>query len=104
MTNPPQFSIVTPSYNQAAFLDAAICSVRNQGQPNVEHIIIDGGSTDGSKDMIEKYQSRVAAWVSEQDQGQTDAINKGFNRATGDILAWINSDDTYHPGTVTAAV
>ena len=94
----PRISIVTPSYNQAEFLERTILSVLNQNYPNLEYIIIDGGSTDGSVEIIKKYEQFINYWVSEKDKGQSDAINKGFEKSTGEILAWQNSDDVYLDG------
>ena len=96
----PKISVITPSYNQAEFIEATLKSVLDQGYPNLEYIVIDGGSTDGSVDIIQKYADKLAYWVSEKDRGQSHAINKGFQRATGDILCWLNSDDYFLPGTL----
>jgi len=91
----PRISIVTPSYNQGKFLEDTILSVINQNYPNYEYIIMDGGSTDNTVEIIKKYEKKITYWESVKDKGQTHAINKGFKKATGEIIAWINSDDIY---------
>src|SRR5688500_12214725 len=93
----PRITIVTPNYNYGHFLEKAIVSVLDQQYPNLEYIIIDGGSTDNSIEIIRKYEKHLAYWISEPDKGMYDAINKGFSRATGEVMAWLNSDDTYFP-------
>jgi glycosyltransferase involved in cell wall biosynthesis len=99
----PRISIVTPSLNQAAFLERTICSVLEQDYPEIEHLVYDGGSTDGSVGILRRYEDRIAYWESAPDRGQSHAVNKGLERATGEIVGWINSDDYYLPGAFATA-
>lgn len=96
----PKISIITPSYNQGPYLEKTINSILEQKYPNLEYIIIDGGSIDDSVSIIQKYNKYITYWISEKDKGQSHAINKGFNISTGNILGWLNSDDEYYPGTL----
>ena len=102
MSQKPSFSIVTPSFNQASFVPEALLSVRQQNHDSLEHLVIDGGSSDGTTDILQQYSEQPdwshLQWVSEPDRGQSDALNKGFARARGDIVGWLNSDDRYRPG------
>ena len=92
----PPVTVITPAFNRADYLDEVIRSVLDQGYPDLELIVVDGGSTDGTVDILKRYGDRLR-WVSERDEGQTDAINKGISMATGVIIAYLNSDDLYLP-------
>jgi glycosyltransferase involved in cell wall biosynthesis len=100
MKEQPRISVVTPSFNQGHYLEETIRSVVSQSYPNLEYIVIDGGSKDHSVEVIQKYEKSIAYWISETDSGPADAIRKGFQKATGSILAWLNSDDLYQPGSL----
>ncbi len=96
----PRITVITPSYNQGPYLERTIVSIHNQGYPNLEHIVIDGGSTDGSVDILKRYSGVFTHWQSSPDRGQCDAINIGASHATGKVMTWINSDDLLLPGTL----
>jgi len=97
MPDLPRLSVITPSFNHGRFLEQTILSIIDQDYLNIEYIIIDGGSTDNSIEIIRKYENRIAYWVSEPDEGHRYALKKGFDRATGDVVAWQNADDYYEP-------
>ncbi|TFH31827.1 MAG: glycosyltransferase, partial [Anaerolineales bacterium] len=100
----PLVSIVMPSFNQVRFLETALGSVLEQDYPNIELLVIDGGSTDGSLEVLQQYADRLAYWQSRPDEGQADAINQGLQRTKGKYVAWLNSDDVYLPGAIHEAV
>jgi glycosyltransferase involved in cell wall biosynthesis len=100
----PKISIITPSFNQGEYLEDTILSVFNEKYPNLEYIVIDGGSTDNSVEVIKKYDDKIDYWCSEKDEGQSHALIKGFERSTGEILCWLNSDDMLYPGALEEVV
>lgn len=100
----PRVTLVTPSYQQAAYLEQTILSVLNQGYPDLEYFVIDGGSTDGSKEIIQRYSKQLAGWESQPDRGQSHAVNKGWKQATGEYLWWLNSDDMLTPGSLFSSI
>ncbi len=100
----PKVSIIMPSFNQVQFIERSLLSVLNQNYANIELIVVDGGSTDGTVEVIKKYASHIHYWISESDKGQSDALNKGFGKATGEVVGWLNSDDLYLPGAIASAV
>lgn len=99
----PKITVVTPAYNSADLIEDCIRSVLDQGYPDVEYFVVDGGSTDGTVDVVQRYADRLAWWTTEPDGGQTDALNKGFRRATGELVCWLNSDDFFYPGALETA-
>jgi glycosyltransferase involved in cell wall biosynthesis len=104
MKDYPLISIITPSYNQSDYLEMAMQSVLNQDYPNLEYIVVDGNSTDGSQNIIKKYEGQLFWWVSEKDNGQADAFNKGLQHVNGKYVGWLNSDDLYLPGVISEAI
>lgn len=104
MSDLPLVTVITPSFNQANYIEQTLRSVLEQAYPNLEYFVMDGGSTDGSVEIIQRYANRLAGWVSEGDRGQADAVNKGLARARGEIIGWLNSDDLYRPGAIQGAV
>jgi glycosyltransferase involved in cell wall biosynthesis len=99
----PKISVIVPALNQAAFVERTLLSILNQGYPNLELIVVDGGSTDGTLEVLDRYKDHISHLSSSPDNGQSDALNRGFAKATGDIMAWMNSDDLYLPGALRAA-